>query len=94
VTMLQLKKRYLQIFSDELPASRDLRETSVKRLTRRDLGRPDGDHRHTSAWSDAQSRAGLRAIKLGASRENPMDGGFPAVSSNHNMRLILSQIDF
>ncbi|MFN4895674.1 MAG: hypothetical protein ACK5GN_13860, partial [Pseudomonadota bacterium] len=47
---------------------------------RRDLGRPDGDHRHASAWSDAQSRAGLRAIKLGASRENPMDGGFPAVS--------------
>jgi hypothetical protein len=59
---------------------RDLRETSVKRLTRRDLGRPDGDHRHVSAWSDAQSRAGLRAIKLGASRENPIDGGFPAAS--------------
>ncbi|MFN4896289.1 MAG: hypothetical protein ACK5HO_10930, partial [Pseudomonadota bacterium] len=55
-------------------------ETSVKRLTRRDLGRPDGDHRHASAWSDAQSRAGLRAIKLGASRGNPRDGGFPAVS--------------
>ena len=52
-----------------------------------DLGRPDGDRRHISAWSDAQSRAGLRAMKLGASRESPTDGGFPAV-------LYLSRCDY
>jgi hypothetical protein len=66
--------------------TRDLRETSVKRLNRRDLGRLDGDRRHVSAWSDAQSRAGLRAMKLGASRETPMDGGFPAVLTRFSLR--------
>lgn len=56
-------------------ARRDLWETSAKGLNRRDLGCPDVEHRYVSVWSDARSRAGLRAIKLGASRENPAKSG-------------------